>query len=98
MWTLYKGEKFFKVGDIVYILGVYVPLGDTRIVEAEIKKTYKNGKVLAYTTGGEPGKWEFYQNYFGKSVFRTHEEAERVLKESGQALDLSDEAVKQEEK
>ena len=44
-----------KAGDIVYILGKYTPHGKVKIVEVEIKKTWKNGKVLAYTTNNELG-------------------------------------------
>lgn len=74
-------ENDLKVGDICYILGRYTPDGDTKIVEIEIIKVWNNGKVLAYTTGNEPGEWKFYQSYLGKVVFYTREEAEEALKE-----------------
>lgn len=74
-------DNSLKVGDIAYILGRYTPDGDTKIVEIEIIKAWNNGKVLAYTTGNEPGEWKFYQSYYGKVVFHTREEAEKALKQ-----------------
>lgn len=71
-----------KAGDIVYILGKYTPDGKVKIVEVEIQKTWENGKVLAYTTGNEPGDWKFYQSHLNKVVFRTRKEAERAVKEN----------------
>ena len=73
-------DNSLKVGDIVSILGKYTLGGDVKVVEVEIQKTWENGKVLAYTTGNEPGEWNFRQSDMNR-VFRTREEAERALKE-----------------
>jgi hypothetical protein len=67
-----------KAGDIVYILEKYTPDGNIKIVEVEIQKTWKNGKVLAYTTKNEPGEWKFTKRDFNQPVFRTREEANAV--------------------
>lgn len=75
-------DNNLKVGDVVYILGKYTLDGDTKVVEVKIQKTWKNGKVLAYTTGNEPGEWNFRQSDMKwNCIFRTREEAERILKE-----------------
>ena len=74
-------DNSLKVGDVVYILGKYTPDGDVKIVEVEIQKTWTNGKVVAHTTGNEPGDWKFYQSHLNKVVFRTRKEAEKALEE-----------------
>lgn len=47
---------FFHRGDTIFLLGAYIPNGKTKIIEAIVDKTWKNGNVRAYTKGNEPGE------------------------------------------
>lgn len=76
-----KNDNRLIAGDIVYVLGKYTLDGDIKVVEVEIQRTWKNGKVLAHTAGDGPEAWNFYQSHLNKVVFRTREEAEKALKE-----------------
>lgn len=69
-----------RVGNKVYIFNIYLPDGSVEIAEAEVRQLWDNGVVYARTIDNKKG-WILYQSYLNRVVFRTREEAERVLKE-----------------
>ena len=72
-----------KIGDTVYIIGKYIPdpSEKPRIVEAQISHI-KHRQFVAYgIDDNNLGTWSFSQKHIGKTVFLTHDEAERALKE-----------------
>lgn len=71
-----------KVGDIVYVLGKYLPDDTLPILLLEVKISHiKRRQFVAYRTDGEVGVWLFSNKDLGKRAFLTREEAEKALAE-----------------
>lgn len=68
-----------KIGDIVFVLGRYLPCGKTHVVEAKIDHI-EHRQFVAYNVEGY-GEWRFSKKHIGKSVFNTFDAAKKVLGE-----------------
>ena len=77
-----KTPNPFSVGDIVYVLGKYLPDSSLPILLLECRISHiKNRQFVAYRTDGEAGEWKFSRKDYRKCVFKEKEEAEKVWKE-----------------
>lgn len=74
-----KGK--LRVGSTVYILDTLLLDGSIEIVEAKVRETGDNGKLVIQSVNTET-RWILYQDSLNRVVFRTREEAERALKEN----------------
>lgn len=73
-----KEKNPFVIGDIVYILGKYLPDSSSPLLLLECKISHiKRRQFVAYRTDGEVGEWKFSRKDFGKCVFKERKEAER---------------------
>lgn len=69
-----------NIGDIVYILGKYIPDPLEKIKLFEVKISHiKHRQFVAYRTDSGVGEWCFSKKHLGKCVFLTREEAEKAL-------------------
>lgn len=72
----------FAVGDIVYIIGKYMPSAESPLLLMECEISHiEHRQFVAFRTDGEVGKWMFSQKDFNKCVFKDREKAEAALKE-----------------
>ena len=78
--TYNKGK--LQIGNKIYILDTYTSNGFIKIAEAEIRKTWDNGKIYAQAID-DVKEWILYQSYLNRVVFRTREEAEKTLNREG---------------
>ena len=77
-----KTPNPFFVGDVVYVLGKYLPDSSLPILLLECRISHiKNRQFVAYRTDGEVGEWKFSRKDCGKCVFKERKEAEKVWKE-----------------
>ena len=68
----------FAIGDIVYVLGKYLP--DSKVILIECKISHiEHRQFVAYRTDGETGKWCFSKKYYNKCVFTDKEKATEEL-------------------
>ena len=75
-----KSNSFlFEIGDIVYIIGKYMPnaFEKTYIIEAKISHI-EHRQFVAYETNG-PCSWKFSNRHYNKSVFKDKENAIKKL-------------------
>lgn len=68
-------KNIFNIGDIVYILGKYMPNSyePTYIIEVKISHI-EHRQFVAYETNG-PCCWKFSNKHYNKSVFKNKENA-----------------------
>ena len=67
-----------KIGDIVYIIGKYIPSSTEPYVLVSGKiECIKHRQFVVY----DKGEWRFSGKHLGKCVFLTKEEAEKALSE-----------------
>ena len=72
----------FAIGDIVYILGKYLPDSQAPLLLMECKISHiEHRQFVAYRTDGETGTWKFSKKHYKKCVFTDKEAAEAKLKE-----------------
>ena len=61
----------FKIGDIVYVIGKYMPDSNSPLKLMECKISHiKNRQFVAYRKDGECGEWKFSKKHFNKYVFK----------------------------
>ena len=66
----------FAIGDIVYVLGKYLPDANAPLLLMECKISHiKHRQFVAYRTDGESGEWCFSKKHYNKSVFKDKEKA-----------------------
>ena len=67
----------FEIGDVVYILGKYLPLADAPLLLLECKISHiQHRQFVAYRTDGETGVWKFSRKDYNKAVFKDKSKAE----------------------
>ena len=64
----------FSIGDIVYVLGKYLPFLEGLLLECKISHI-KNRQFVAYRTDGKVGEWRFSKKHYNKAVFKDKEKA-----------------------
>ena len=66
----------FAIGDIVYVLGKYLPASTAPLFLMECKISHiKHKRFVAYRTDGEVGEWSFSKMHYNKSVFTDKDKA-----------------------
>lgn len=66
----------FSIGDIVYVLGKYLPDSEAPLLLLECKISHiKNRQFVAYRTDGKVGEWRFSKKHYNKAVFKDKEKA-----------------------
>lgn len=66
----------FSIGDIVYVLGKYLPSSESPLLLMECKISHiKSRQFVAYRTSGEVGEWRFSKRHYNKLVFKDKEKA-----------------------
>lgn len=66
----------FAIGDIVYVLGKYLPDSNAPLHLMECKISHiKHRQFVAYRTDGECGEWCFSKKHYGKLVFKDKQKA-----------------------
>lgn len=69
----------FAIGDIVYVLGKYLPDSSAPLLLMECKISHiKSRQFIAYRTDGEVGEWRFSKKDYNKAVFKDKEMAEKM--------------------
>lgn len=69
----------FAIGDIVYVLGKYLPSDYEPLFLLECKISHiEHRQFVAYRTDGETGKWCFSKKHYNRSVFTDKEKAIEV--------------------
>ena len=76
-----KTNNPFAVGDVVYVIGKYMPdcTSPLRLMECKISHI-KYRQFVAYCTDGEPGEWRFSKKHFNNCVFKDKNKAVEQLK------------------
>ena len=60
----------FAIGDIVFILGKYIPDACAPLLLLECKISHiKHRQFVAYRTDGKVGEWKFSKRHYNKCVF-----------------------------
>lgn len=68
--------NIFEIGDIVYILGKYLPDADAPLLLLEAKISHiERRQFVAFRTDEETGIWRFSRKHYNKSVFKDKEKA-----------------------
>lgn len=72
--------KPFKIGDIVYIIGKYVPDPSAPVVLLECKIDHiKRKQFVAYSTDDRPGEWIFSNKHYNYAVFKDKAKAIKAI-------------------
>ena len=75
----------FAIGDIVYVLGKYIPDSCTPLLLLECKISHiKHRQFVAYRTDGEEGEWKFSKKDHNKCVFT---DKDKAIKEWNRRVD-----------
>ena len=73
----------FKIGDIVYILGKYVPSDENPVLLLKCKIDHiRNRQFIAYRTDGGTGEWRFSRKHHNRTVFTSKNAALNALHKS----------------
>lgn len=64
----------FSIGDIVYVIGKYLPDSEALLLDCKISHI-KNRQFVAYRTDGKVGEWRFSKKHYNKAVFKDKEKA-----------------------
>jgi hypothetical protein len=67
----------FKIDDIVYIFGKYLPDSEPIFIEAKISHI-KHRQFIAYVTDRRPGEWAFSKKHYNKCVFKDEQKAKEA--------------------
>lgn len=60
----------FAIGDIVYVIGKYLPSDDAPLLLLECKISHiEHRQFVAFRTDGETGVWRFSRKDYNKCVF-----------------------------
>ena len=72
----------FAIGDIVYIIGKYMPDSSSPTVLLKCKISHiKHRQFIAYRVDGGPGEWPFSKKHYNKCVFKDENKAIKQFNE-----------------